>query len=162
VGWEWDAVLQYLATSLETKRRLVYPNLLSSYKVRQYCNARVADISYPRIVSGSSYVIQKSWFISSHLHSGSGSDPGVGAIGATKTYESNFIHHDFLQFGKQHSRYKAILSSIFCHSSVVGSILHPFHNSEAVMRLDYQILLKSPPLPLLAGSAPTVYIPQLI
>jgi len=38
------------------------------------------------------------------------------AIGALtsfpKTYESNFIHHDFVQFGKQHSRYKAILSSI--------------------------------------------------
>jgi len=29
-----------------------------------------------------------------------------------KTYESNFIHHDFAQFGKQHSRYKAILPSI--------------------------------------------------
>jgi len=29
-----------------------------------------------------------------------------------KTYESNFFHHDFVQFGKQHSRYKAILPSI--------------------------------------------------
>jgi len=29
-----------------------------------------------------------------------------------KTYESNLIHHDFVEFGKQHSRYKAILSSI--------------------------------------------------
>jgi len=29
-----------------------------------------------------------------------------------KTYESNFIHHDFVQFRKQHSRLKAILSSI--------------------------------------------------
>jgi len=29
-----------------------------------------------------------------------------------KTYESNFIHHVFVQFGKQHSRYKAILPSI--------------------------------------------------
>ena len=28
-----------------------------------------------------------------------------------KTYESNFIHHDSVEFGKQHSRYKAILSS---------------------------------------------------
>jgi len=36
-----------------------------------------------------------------------------------KTSENNFIHHDFLQFGKQHSRYKAILSSIVFHSSVV-------------------------------------------
>ena len=31
--------------------------------------------------------------------------------GDPKTSESNFIHHEFLQFGKQHSRYKAILPS---------------------------------------------------
>jgi len=43
-----------------------------------------------------------------------GADPGgaIGAIASPKTYESNFIHHDFVQFGKQHSRYKAILPSI--------------------------------------------------
>ena len=39
-----------------------------------------------------------------------------GAIGAIvpppKTYESNFFHHEFEQFGKQHSRYKAIMPSI--------------------------------------------------
>ena len=29
-----------------------------------------------------------------------------------KTYESNFIHHDFVQFRKRHSRYKAYSSSI--------------------------------------------------
>jgi len=29
-----------------------------------------------------------------------------------KTYESNFIHHDFVQFGKEHSQYEAILLSI--------------------------------------------------
>jgi len=37
----------------------------------------------------------------------SGADPGGGAIGAIfppKTYKSNFFHHDFVQFGKQHSR----------------------------------------------------------
>jgi len=28
-----------------------------------------------------------------------------------KTHENNFIHHDFVQFGKQHSRLKAILLS---------------------------------------------------
>ena len=28
-----------------------------------------------------------------------------------KTCESNFSHHEFVQFGKQHSRYKAILPS---------------------------------------------------
>jgi len=29
-----------------------------------------------------------------------------------KTYENNFIHHNFVKFRKQHMRYKAILSSI--------------------------------------------------
>jgi len=29
-----------------------------------------------------------------------------GAIAPPKTYESNDVHHDFLQFGKQHSKYK--------------------------------------------------------
>jgi len=41
-----------------------------------------------------------------------GSRRAIGAIAPPKTKESNFIHHDFLLFGKQHSRYKAILSSI--------------------------------------------------
>jgi len=44
-----------------------------------------------------------------------GGSRGVGDWGdhPPKNYESNFIHHNFVQFGKQHSRYKAILSSIF-------------------------------------------------
>jgi len=29
-----------------------------------------------------------------------------------KTYENNFFLHDFVQFGKQHSRFEAILSFI--------------------------------------------------
>ena len=34
-----------------------------------------------------------------------GSDGGaIGAMVSHETYESNFIHHDFVQFGKQHSR----------------------------------------------------------
>ena len=43
----------------------------------------------------------------------SGVDPG-GRLGRSppKTYESNCFHHNFVQFGKQHSRFKAILSSI--------------------------------------------------
>jgi len=48
-----------------------------------------------------------------------GSSGAIGAIAPLKTYESNFIHHDFAQFRKEHSRYKAILPSIVCHSSVV-------------------------------------------
>jgi len=35
-----------------------------------------------------------------------------GGHRSPKTYESNFIHPEFAQFGKQHSRYNAILSSI--------------------------------------------------
>jgi len=49
----------------------------------------------------------------------SGTDPR-GSDRPPKTYESNFIHHDFEQFGKQHSRYKAILPlELFHHSNVV-------------------------------------------
>ena len=59
---------------------------------------------------------------------------GVGDWGdrAPKTYESNFIHHDLVPCGKQHSRYKVILSSI-----VLWSIPHIFYASEAAIRFDY-------------------------
>jgi len=41
-------------------------------------------------------------------------DPGGSDWGdrPPKTYESMFVHHNFLQVGKQHSRYKPILSAI--------------------------------------------------
>jgi len=44
-----------------------------------------------------------------------------GAIAPPKTYESNIIHHDFVQFGKQHSRYtvQPLCRPLLCHSSVV-------------------------------------------
>jgi len=48
-----------------------------------------------------------------------------------------------LQIGKQHSRYKAILSSTVL-SQHCWSILHPSYSSEDIIQLDYQILLKSP------------------
>jgi len=35
-----------------------------------------------------------------------------GRLGDPKTYECSFIHHDFVQFGKQHLRHKDILPSI--------------------------------------------------
>jgi len=35
-----------------------------------------------------------------------------GTMASLKTYESNFFHRNFLQFGTQHLRYKPILSSI--------------------------------------------------
>jgi len=33
------------------------------------------------------------------------SKKAIGDIAPPKTYESNFIHHDFVEFGKQHSRF---------------------------------------------------------
>jgi len=39
-------------------------------------------------------------------HTMTGSDPGerkIGAIVPPRTYEGNFIQHNFLQIGKQHS-----------------------------------------------------------
>ena len=35
----------------------------------------------------------------------------LGGSPPLKTYEINFFHHDFVQFDKQHSQYKAILPS---------------------------------------------------
>ena len=35
----------------------------------------------------------------------------IVAIAPPKTYMSNYVNHDILQFGKQHSRYKTILPS---------------------------------------------------
>jgi len=36
-----------------------------------------------------------------------------------KTYDSKFIHQDFIQFRKQHSRSRPFFRPLFCHSSVV-------------------------------------------
>jgi len=83
-----------------------------------------------------------------------------GAIGA-KTYESNLIHHDFVPFRKKHSRYMAIFpSTILPQRWSIGhfislTVVNP------QMRLDYQILLKSFPLNLLAGSDPAALYSML-
>jgi len=86
--------------------------------------------------------------------------PG-GSIGATalpKTYESNLIHHNFVQFGKKHSRDEVISSScIVLSQQLREAYFISLTGSETVMRFDYQILLKLPPsLNLLAGSAPVI------
>ena len=52
----------------------------------------------------------------------------TGAISAPKTNESSFVDHDFVQFGKQNSRYKAILPSIVlsqpsCKVNVIFTIV---------------------------------------
>ena len=51
----------------------------------------------------------------------------IEAIVPPKTWESNFIHHYFVQLKKQHSRYKAILSTIVLSQQcweVTSSLLH--------------------------------------
>jgi len=86
-----------------------------------------------------------------------GADLGgvIGAIASPKANESNFFHCDFVQFGKQHFRYKAPSDPRCFVTAVLWSILHVPYNSELVMRLDCKISLKSPtPLNLLAGPAP--------
>ena len=73
-----------------------------------------------------------------------------------KTYESNFVDYDFIQFGKEHSRYKAILSSIVlsqpcCKVYYCTSLLQKWSRNETWL---YQISLKLTPLTLLAAFAP--------
>ena len=88
------------------------------------------------------------------MQSWDGSKGAIGAIVPPKIYEGNFIHHNFVQFGKQHSWCQATSSSIVFVTAVLWNILHLSYSSVAVMRLDCQILLKSsPPLTLLVGSA---------
>ena len=58
-------------------------------------------------------------FLQSSLHVLLWWDQGRIQSPPTTTYESNFIHHNFVQIGKQHSLYKAIFSSIVCHSGAV-------------------------------------------
>ena len=60
----------------------------------------------------------------------------IGAIARLKPTKVYFIYHDFVQFGKQYSQFNL--------------------ENVSVIRLDYQILLKSPPLTLRAGSAPVI------
>jgi len=47
------------------------------------------------------------------------SEKAIEAIARPKTCKGNFIHHDFVHFGKQKSQFKDILPPLFCHSSVV-------------------------------------------
>ena len=63
----------------------------------------------------------------------------IEAIAPSDTYESNFIHHSFVQFGKEHSRYKAISSSIVlsqlcCEAYFIYLSLS--YSSESVVRLN--------------------------
>jgi len=103
----------------------------------------------------------------------------IGTIVPPKTYESNYIHHDFenlenntsklipnkslVTFERSHrSRWKvdwprcrAIPSSIVLSQQCCEVyFICLSYNREVVMSLDYQLLLIFPPLTLLAGSVP--------
>ena len=70
-----------------------------------------------------------------------------------KTYESNCFHHDFEQFGKQCSWYKAILSSIVLSQQCCAVCFIPFTVAEPIWDLTSKYHWNRP-LTLLAGSAP--------
>jgi len=54
---------------------------------------------------------------------------------------------------------KPFCCPLFCHSSVVKySLFHLSYSMEAVMRLEFQILLIFPPITLLARSAPAIVL----
>jgi len=72
-----------------------------------------------------------------------------GGRSAPKTYESYFFRHDFVQFGKQHSRYKAILPSIVLSQQCCEVYF-------ISLTLGNQNITEIPPLNLLAGPAPAM------
>jgi len=65
-----------------------------------------------------------------------------GAIPPTKTYESNLIHHIFVQFWKNIRDLRPLRRLSFCEAYFVSHT-----DSEAVMRLDYQNITEIPPHP---------------
>ena len=63
-----------------------------------------------------------------------------------ETYESNFIHHKFVLIRRtQHSRYKATLSSIVLSQQCCEAYFVSLAVVKLLVRLDYRLLLKSPP-----------------
>jgi len=76
-----------------------------------------------------------------------------GCIATLKTYESNFIHHDFIQSCKKHSRYNVILLPIVLSQQFCEVYFISLTIANPRMRLHDEILLKSHPLNLLAGSS---------
>jgi len=74
------------------------------------------------------------------------SKKATGAISPPKTCESNFIHHDFVQFGKQHSQLKEILSSIVLSQQCCDVYFTSLRVATQWWDLTNQILLKSPTL----------------
>jgi len=74
-----------------------------------------------------------------------------------KIYESNLFTTILYNLENNIRDIRPFRRLLFCRNSFV-KILHLSYSNEAVMRLDYQILRKSPPLNLLAGSSPDTLI----
>ena len=87
-----------------------------------------------------------------------GADPGgIGAIALPpKTYESNFIHNDFVQFRKKHSRYKAIFPSTVLSQQCCDVYFTSPYSSEPVNETWLPNITEIAHLNLLAGSAPVL------
>ena len=90
-------------------------------------------------------------------------------IDTPKAWESNFIHHDFVPYNSENNIRDVPygLFVVHCHFSHYSSVVKyasslsmtvVSYSSEAVMSFDYQLLLKSPPLTLLAKSAPALIL----
>jgi len=70
----------------------------------------------------------------------------IGAIVPPKIYENNFILYDFLQLGKQHSRYKAILSSIVLSQQCCKVYFIPLAVTKPLCHLTSKITEITPPI----------------
>jgi len=91
----------------------------------------------------SRYLQEKQVFFSGNVQAVNNHQKLPGADPALpKTYKSNFFHHNFVQFGKQHSRLKANLSSTVLPQQCceLQWVLHHSYSSEAIVGLHYQIL----------------------
>ena len=78
----------------------------------------------------------------------------IGAIGPWKR-RKYFFHHNFKHFRKDHWRFKAVFSIDVLSQQFCGGYFISLIRVKLLWdRLNYQILLRSPSLTLLAGSAP--------
>ena len=97
------------------------------------------------------FILEKASLLASYICA---TTPGLiqgRAIAPLK--HTNFFHHDFEHSENSIRNIRPFFRPLFCHKSVVR-ILHLSYYNEPVMRLDFQILLISPPLKLTSGSAP--------
>ena len=75
----------------------------------------------------------------------------MGRSPPPKTYESNFFHHNFAQFRKQHSRYKAIFSSLVLSHKCCEVHLISLTTAKPLRDLTAKYYWNCPPTPKLTG-----------